>query len=476
MKRLVCFLVSGIMAWLLVVAIAKPDHIRPSDNVTLYGQTVYLDGNTAVPDSMRIRTYHNGSEVFDLWFTIDSSSCDTAGAFLLWSDIFSDIDGSGGDGQYLVAVDAYDADSTLYTPRTWTFTVGLLPDSSDIYAAVAGYAADSSLLRGDSTQSPVFRSVKIYGDNGPNGSFYVYNGTGPGTRFATGAAGSYGFAATGNVSGSGGFYTYSPDLYGTRFSGGTSGIGCLINGGGSSGDALSLNTAGGHALRLDCAGAAAHGVYITTTDGHGMYVLASGSTRAGAYFRGGTNGMGFAALGQGIGSGFSATGGTGGGHGMSLAGNGGGRDLYGQIVMVPDDTTASGYQTVTLDDSTAFQGSASGLTPRQIVDTILAVAATDTVPGSALAEIIRNLNIASDTSLFASEATILSEIDSLSAKVDTQVILSGYGFGLNGIYDKSSDLDVLYVRVGTDTVGIISNYHPGGSPGDDPDSSKVTRF
>ncbi len=99
--------------------------LRSSDQVTLAGRTIFRDGNLAVPDSLRLQVWRHGAELHDAWYEAADEVCDEADGWLVFHDQLQDIDGSGGEGQYLIWVGAYDADSALYTPFIYTFQVGL---------------------------------------------------------------------------------------------------------------------------------------------------------------------------------------------------------------------------------------------------------------------------------------------------------------------------------------------------------------
>lgn len=147
-----------LLGLLLCCAVARPDILKPTDEITVWGQTIYNTGNTAVPDSIRVRTYRAGVERFDAWYNEGDAEADTAGAMLFFTDAFGDIDGAGGDGFYLVIVDAYDTDSTLYTSRSWTFTVGT-DVGADIFA-ISGDSASADALEGVFT-SGVYPNVSF---------------------------------------------------------------------------------------------------------------------------------------------------------------------------------------------------------------------------------------------------------------------------------------------------------------------------
>jgi len=86
---------------------------------------MYRDGNQATPDSIRIVTGKGLTEMYDVWFQPADAECASHNGHLWFSDIFSDIDGAGGDGHYIVmvrAVKSY-ADSAYYTDYYYSFTV-----------------------------------------------------------------------------------------------------------------------------------------------------------------------------------------------------------------------------------------------------------------------------------------------------------------------------------------------------------------
>jgi len=129
---------------LLSGGIAYGGAITPTIELTLGPvQSVYQDGNTAVPDSMRVSVFRNGSQVFDDWFNSGDLDCSVWNThWLIFSDAFQDIDGAGGDGHYIVLAMAYDFDSTLYTSYYFSFEVGTTFDpTTDAVASVTGLAA-----------------------------------------------------------------------------------------------------------------------------------------------------------------------------------------------------------------------------------------------------------------------------------------------------------------------------------------------
>ena len=139
MKKLMILLVV-----LLYATSVGATNITISDPVELVVRSVFLDGNYGQPDSVRITTWYNGSQVYDAWFNTGDGECYTADGWLAFTDAFSDIDGAGGDGSYTVIISAYDIDSTLYTDRAYSFTVGGLVDANIV--AVAGNATSATNL------------------------------------------------------------------------------------------------------------------------------------------------------------------------------------------------------------------------------------------------------------------------------------------------------------------------------------------
>jgi len=101
--------------------------IRPTDEVTIATRTIYNDGNLAIPDSVRIQVFRNGSELSDAWYNAGDAQGETTGTggWLIFHDQLQDIDGAGGDGHYVIIGRAYDNDSTLYTPWIYNLDVGM---------------------------------------------------------------------------------------------------------------------------------------------------------------------------------------------------------------------------------------------------------------------------------------------------------------------------------------------------------------
>lgn len=99
--------------------------IKPIDQVTAAVRTIFNDGNLGVPDSIRIQVFRNGSELSDAWFNSADAEASAIDNWLIFTDQLQDIDGAGGVGQYLILAQAYDNDSSLYTPFIYNFDVGL---------------------------------------------------------------------------------------------------------------------------------------------------------------------------------------------------------------------------------------------------------------------------------------------------------------------------------------------------------------
>ncbi len=116
---------KSILVCLLLPAAAFGVSVQPGDQVTIPARTIYNDGNLALPDSVRVHVFHEGSEVFDGWYNDADIEAFTNDGWLIFSDQLQDIDGPGGTGHYLVLARAYDNDSSLYTPFLYHFEVGL---------------------------------------------------------------------------------------------------------------------------------------------------------------------------------------------------------------------------------------------------------------------------------------------------------------------------------------------------------------
>ncbi len=135
MKKILTLLLA--LAW---TTSAWTTNITIDDPVVLVVRSIFLDGNYGTPDSVRITTWYSGSQAYDAWFNTGDSECYAANGWLAFTDVFSDIDGGGGDGSYTVIISAYDDDSTLYTDRAYSYTVGGSVES--VTGAVGSVAGD----------------------------------------------------------------------------------------------------------------------------------------------------------------------------------------------------------------------------------------------------------------------------------------------------------------------------------------------
>lgn len=164
--RLVLFLLST-----LPVASVHATSLRPADQVTILSRTIYNDGNLALPDSVRIQVFRNGSQVFASWYSLGEAEADSVDGWLVFTDQLQDIDGAGGDGHYVIMGRAYDADSTLFTPWIYSFDVGQFDTIEDIedsvYAAVdslqeqSGWVAREATVNGLNDFDPLTDSVNV---------------------------------------------------------------------------------------------------------------------------------------------------------------------------------------------------------------------------------------------------------------------------------------------------------------------------
>jgi hypothetical protein len=163
---ILCALVSCV-----IVASLWASSITPSEQVTVGAQTVYRDGNTATPDSMRIITEYEGSVVYDDWFNSGDAQCSDSAGFLTFTDQLQDIDGSGGVGQYLIRAMAYDDDSSLYTSCLYQFEVGLKDSVYAVLTAVQG-VVDANLVSivGDSADA---ESLSVWTERAADTSLYA---------------------------------------------------------------------------------------------------------------------------------------------------------------------------------------------------------------------------------------------------------------------------------------------------------------
>jgi hypothetical protein len=151
------------------VAAVHATSLRPADQVTILSRTIYNDGNLALPDSVKIQVFRNGSGLFNSWYNIGDAEADSADGWLVFTDQLQDIDGAGGDGHYIILGRAYDADSTLYTPWIYSFDVGQFTTIEDIkdsvYAVVdslqeqSGWVAREATVNGLNDFDPLTDSV-----------------------------------------------------------------------------------------------------------------------------------------------------------------------------------------------------------------------------------------------------------------------------------------------------------------------------
>ncbi len=122
--------------------------LRPTDQVTIVARTIYNDGNLAIPDSVRIQVFRNGSELIDAWYNSSDAECSSVDGWLIFTEQLQDIDGSGGNGHYIILGRAYDKDSTLYTPWVYNFDVGMwgsvdnIEDTLETYDGAGRFQAD----------------------------------------------------------------------------------------------------------------------------------------------------------------------------------------------------------------------------------------------------------------------------------------------------------------------------------------------
>ncbi len=125
MKRIYPLFLLAVLAAAAIRVVAGP--ILPATTIDIPTLTVNSVA-TETPDSIRITTYKGGAEVFDGWFNSGDAQAYVNNDWLVFSDQFQNIDGAGGAGQYTVVAQAYDADSALYTPYLYSFTVGQVFD------------------------------------------------------------------------------------------------------------------------------------------------------------------------------------------------------------------------------------------------------------------------------------------------------------------------------------------------------------
>lgn len=376
--------VAALVSLLYVFGVlAHSEPIRPTDEVTLKSQTIFRDGNLAVPDSVHVITWRAGVERFEGWYNVADAELDTSDAKAWFTETFSDIDGAGGDGFYMVVVDAYDTDSTLFTPWVYTFSVGLWQAGGvDLYAISGDVTAADNLeaaLDGTGGITLSLGRLVIVNNSGAVAPFHVENqGAGPATVFLADGAGT-------------GFW---------------------------------INSATGIAMNVQ------------------------GATH-------------------------------------DIQGN-----ISGSVVAA--DTNVSGDTLARLADSSVFQGAAAGITIPEIMDSLLALVAADTVSGSLLGELLAGVagasthsaadvvtgilgivpadtvagsllgqlvdqvNLAADTSLWADESTLI-------ALITQQAVISGYWPDVEWINSINSDVDTVFIlQTPPDTSHFIILWHAVG--------------
>lgn len=135
---------------LLLVTTANVTTIKPVDQVTVAARTIYNDGNLALPDSVRIQVFRNGTELFDAWFNSADAEASAIDGWLFFTDQLQDIDGAGGIGAYIILGRAYDFDSSLFTPWIYSYDVGLFDSLTDIHGTVEDVEDTTNAIK-DST-------------------------------------------------------------------------------------------------------------------------------------------------------------------------------------------------------------------------------------------------------------------------------------------------------------------------------------
>lgn len=154
MRKLFILIILLALPWAL-----RADNIYPTTDVTCIVQTVFRDGNLDAPDSMKIDVYKSGASLFSAWYNSGDPECSASGNLLIFHDQFQDIDGAGGDGQYIIIVSAYDFDSTLYTNYFYNYTVGII--DSAVYAEVSGIDGWNPITDNDSLITDQSSSISL---------------------------------------------------------------------------------------------------------------------------------------------------------------------------------------------------------------------------------------------------------------------------------------------------------------------------
>jgi len=129
------------MPWSVPVAKGALN-ISPADQITISGVSLDSSGFDQTPDSVRIIVYRNGLERHDAWYNSADSQCLSANGRLIFSDIFGDIDSSGGPGIYEIVAGYYAG--ALYTWQSLWVQTGL-PVASNLVSIGADSAVADSL-------------------------------------------------------------------------------------------------------------------------------------------------------------------------------------------------------------------------------------------------------------------------------------------------------------------------------------------
>lgn len=95
-------------------------------------ESVYRDGNTALPDSLHVVMLFGLSKTFDAWVNSADNNCAVINTdYLVFGDLFGNLDGAAALGHYVLNIDAYDADSTLFTAYKFSFEAGTTFDPAN---------------------------------------------------------------------------------------------------------------------------------------------------------------------------------------------------------------------------------------------------------------------------------------------------------------------------------------------------------
>lgn len=137
----------GLLTLILILLSSGPEArgsliIKPADQVTISGVSLDSSGFDLTPDSVRILVYRDGLEQHDAWYNQADSQCWSVNGRLVFSDLFGDIDSSGGPGIYEVMAGFYA--KALYTWKTLWIQTGL-PVAADLVSIEADSSAADSL-------------------------------------------------------------------------------------------------------------------------------------------------------------------------------------------------------------------------------------------------------------------------------------------------------------------------------------------